>query len=79
MSAATDLGPEARAARARGESPFLNPRQAAHYLGLAERTLRGYRKKKTGPAYRRHGNNVRYHIDDLTAWSQRLRRAGDDA
>lgn len=69
----------ARAAKARIESPFLSPLQAAHYLGLEERTLRRYRSKKIGPAYRRHGKNVRYHIDDLRAWSQRLRRAGDDA
>lgn len=68
----------ARADKARFESPFLNPLQAAHYLGLAERTLRQYRSKKIGPAYRRHGKNVRYHIDDLLAWSQRPRRAGDD-
>ncbi len=78
MTDSNDDSAGARAARGRRVSPFLDPRQAAHYLGLAERTLRVYRKKKTGPAYRRHGNNVRYHIDDLDAWSQRPRRAGDD-
>lgn len=69
---------EMRAARARSESPFLSPGQAAHFLGLTERTLQLYRSKKTGPSFRRHGNNVRYHIDDLIAWSQRMKRAGDD-
>lgn len=79
MAEPIEDSPEARAARARRESPYLDPGQAAHYLGLTERTLRAYRKKQTGPEYRRHGNNVRYHIDDLDAWSRRPRRAGDDA
>lgn len=78
MADSIDPSAGARAARGRLESPFLDPGQAAYYLGLTERTLRAYRKMKTGPQYRRHGNNVRYHIDDLDAWSQRLRRAGDD-
>ena len=73
-----DAGAGERAAEARKASPFLSPAQAAHYLGITVRTLQKYRSKRTGPAFFRHGNNVRYHIDDLIAWSQRMRRAGDD-
>jgi predicted DNA-binding transcriptional regulator AlpA len=59
-----------RAARARKGSPFLNTAQAAHYIGLAERTLETMRTEGTGPRFRRHGRFVRYHIDDLDAWSE---------
>jgi hypothetical protein len=60
-----------RAARARKGSPFLNTAQAAHYVGLAERTLETMRGHGAGPAFRRHGRFIRYHIDDLDAWSRR--------
>ncbi|MGR4892700.1 helix-turn-helix domain-containing protein [Sphingopyxis sp. LARHCG72] len=79
MARSNDEGPAARAAEARAGSPFLGPAEAAHYLGLSERTLREYRSKGTGPEFRRHGNKLRYHVDDLIAWSRRPRRAGDDA
>ncbi|WP_326914966.1 helix-turn-helix domain-containing protein [Sphingopyxis chilensis] len=79
MGRSDDDGPAERAAKARAGSPFLSAAETAHYLGISERTLLEYRSKGRGPAFRRHGNKVRYHIDDLIAWSQRLRRAGDDA
>ena len=60
-----------RAARARKGSPFLNTAQAAHYIGLAERMLETMRGQGQGPAFRRHGRFIRYHIDDLDAWSRR--------
>lgn len=59
-----------RAARARKGSPFLNTAQAAHYVGLAERTLESMRGQGEGPPFRRHGRFIRYHIDDLDAWSK---------
>lgn len=68
----------ARAARARGGTPFLSPEQAAFYLSLSVRTLQEYRSAGTGPRFRRHSRHVRYHIDDLDAWSKRLGEAGDD-
>lgn len=71
-----------RAARARKGSPFLNTAQAAHYIGLAERTLETMRTEGTGPRFRRHGRFVRYHIDDLDAWSEgsvTRRNAGQEA
>ena len=68
----------ARAARARGGTPFLSPEQAAFYLSLSVRTLQEYRSAGTGPRFRRHSRHVRYHIDDLDAWSKRLGEAGGD-
>jgi hypothetical protein len=69
----------ARAARARGGTPFLSPEQAAFYLSLSVRTLQEYRSAGTGPRFRRHSRHVRYHIDDLDAWSKGLGEAGGDA
>ena len=60
----------ARAARAKKGSPFLSTEQAAFYLGLSARKLQAMRAGGTGPRFRRHSRYVRYHIDDLDAWSQ---------
>ena len=69
-----------RAARAKKGSPFLNTAQAAHYVGLSRRTLEKMRTVGGGPKYRKHGRYVRYHIDDLDAWSgSRARGATFDA
>jgi len=65
-----------RAARATQGSPFLSPEQAAHYLGVSVRTLQEHRSAGTGPRFRRHCRHVRYHIDDLDTWSQRVGEAG---
>ena len=68
-----------RAANAKKGSPFLNTPQAAHYVGLSERTLEKMRVVGGGPAYRKHGRYVRYHIDDLDAWSrERAKRSTSD-
>lgn len=73
----------ARAEIARKGTPFLNTAQAAHYIGLGHRTLEQMRWKGLGPAFRRHGRFIRYHIDDLDAWSrtngQGSRQEGADA
>ena len=60
----------ARAARARKGCPFLSTEQAAFYLGLSARKLQAMRGDGTGPRFRRHSRYVRYHIDDLDAWSR---------
>jgi excisionase family DNA binding protein len=64
-----DGGDYLRANAARKGSPFLNTAQAAHYLGLSERTLREMRGRGDGPPFREHGRQYRYHIDELDAWS----------
>lgn len=66
-----------RAERAKRGSPYLNTPQAAHYLGISERTMQRMRARGTGPVPRRHAHMVQYHIDDLDAWS--LARADGDA
>lgn len=60
----------ARADDAKKRSPFLNTAQAAFYIGLSKRTLEKMRVIGGGPIYRKHGRYVRYHIDDLNAWSE---------
>lgn len=69
----------ARAERARHSHPFLNTAQAAHYLGLSTRLLERMRSRGEGPRFRRHSRFVRYHVDDLIAWSEGTRpeRGGD--
>lgn len=67
----------ARAARAKKGSPFLSTQQAGFYLGLSPRTLQQMRADGTGPSFRRHSRHVRYHIDDLEAWSKSLADAGE--
>jgi len=52
-------------------SPFLSTKQAALYLCLSSQTLDKMRVMATGPRYRKHGRYVRYHIDELNAWSER--------
>ncbi len=64
-----------RAKDARRGSPFLSPKQAAHYLGVSLRTLQLHRTRGTGPRYRRPCRRIRYHIDDLDAWSLELAQA----
>jgi len=59
-----------RATRAKKGSPFLSTEQAAFYLGLSPRKLQQMRGRGTGPRFRRHSRYVRYHIDDLDAWSK---------
>ncbi|AUN32733.1 helix-turn-helix transcriptional regulator [Niveispirillum cyanobacteriorum] len=63
-----------RAAKARKGSLFLNTAQAAFYIGLSHRTLEKMRLTGGGPRFRKHGRYVRYHIDDLDAWSLGERR-----
>ena len=64
-----DNDPIARADHARKESPFLDSKAAAAYVGLSRRTLEKMRTTGRGPRYRKHGRYVRYHIDELNAWS----------
>ena len=62
-----DIG---RATSAKRGSPFLNTEQAAVYLGISSRLLKGLRVSGAGPVFRRHCRYVQYHIDDLDAWSR---------
>lgn len=59
----------ARANQARRGCPFLTTAQAAYYIGLSRQTLEKMRSRGQGPRFRKHGRYVRYHIDDVDAWS----------
>ena len=54
-------------------SPFLWPDEAANYLRITIRSLENFRVTGKGPAYRKHGGRVVYHIEDLDHWSSRRR------
>ncbi len=62
------------------EKPFLTTKEAAAWLGLTKNTLEKMRVFGGGPLYRKHGRYVRYHMEDLVAWSEsRKRRTTSDA
>ncbi|MEQ1756167.1 MAG: helix-turn-helix domain-containing protein [Micropepsaceae bacterium] len=68
-----------RATRAKKGSPFLTTDQTAYFIGLSRRTLEKMRVHGGGPEYRKHGRYVRYHIDDIDAWSKaRMKRNTSD-
>ena len=52
------------------EGPFLTTKEAARFLRLKPNTLEKMRVYGGGPQYRKHGRHVRYHIEDLLAWSE---------
>ena len=59
--------------------PFLTTKEAARFLVLKANTLEKMRVYGGGPIYRKHGRYVRYHIDDLNAWSnQRIKNSTSD-
>ncbi len=59
--------------------PFLTTKKAARFLVLKTNTLEKMRVYGGGPIYRKHGRYVRYHINDLNAWSnQRIKNSTSD-
>lgn len=54
--------------------PFFNTVEAAAWLRLTKNTLEKMRVQGRGPAYRKHGRYVRYHIEDLVEWSHASKR-----
>ena len=55
------------------QSPFYTVEEAAAFLRVEPRTLDNWRWAGLGPKYRKHGGRIVYHIDDLTAFSERGR------
>jgi hypothetical protein len=64
------LEPKPGARSVRPSNPFLTPVQAGDFVRLSWRTLERMRQRGEGPPFRRHGRYIRYHIDDLEAWSK---------
>ena len=58
-----------------GDPPFLNTVEAASWLRLTKNTLEKMRVQGRGPAYRKHGRYVRYHIEDLVDFSKANKRS----
>lgn len=50
-------------------TPYLSTDEAASYLRISLRVLQSYRISGEGPAYRKHGARVVYHLEDLERWS----------
>lgn len=50
-------------------SPLFNEAQAANHLGIARKTLGGWRCTGKGPAYLKLESAVRYSVADLDAFS----------
>ena len=57
------------------ESPWLNPEQAASYVGVALGTLRNWVSMKYVPHVKR-GRVVRFHREKLDVWLSRGECAG---
>jgi len=51
-----------------GTKRYLNPHQAADYLGVGHSTLSIHRMNGTGPKFIKWGMNVRYDIQELDRW-----------
>lgn len=51
------------------KSPYLTAEEAAEFLRVQSRTLRNWRWKGGGPAYRKHGGRVVYHVQELERFS----------
>jgi excisionase family DNA binding protein len=56
------------------DKPLLTTKEAAAWLGLNPNTLEKWRVHGGGPIYRKHGRYVRYHLEDLIAWSEANKR-----
>ena len=57
-----------------------NEHFAAAFLGVHVETLRGWRKRKTGPPWRKvNGKLIRYSLSDLAIWVQAQPTGGDVA
>lgn len=69
MNMQTPDAPREDAAEPHLDSPYLTTNEAAALLKLAPGTLKNMRVRRAGPRYRKHGRLIRYHIDDLNAWS----------
>ena len=54
----------------------MNSKEAAEYLAVTEHSLRSMRCDGLGPPFHREGRAVRYRVDDLRAYVERLDAAG---
>jgi predicted site-specific integrase-resolvase len=57
---------------------YLTPEQVADRYQLSEATVKEWRYRGTGPAYLRLGKRVRYSVEALEKWEQKVESGGDD-
>jgi len=50
------------------ENKLFSSKEAAHYLGISDNTLRQYRINGTGPLFIKKGKRVFYQNADLNHW-----------
>jgi predicted DNA-binding transcriptional regulator AlpA len=55
------------------KSEILNTQEAAHYIGLTEYALIGWRYKRTGPPYIKIGRRIMYRRSDLNDFLEQRR------
>jgi hypothetical protein len=53
---------------------FLTTAEAGAFLRVSPVTLGRWRIEGHGPAFRKFGRNVRYALDDLSAWANKQSR-----
>ena len=56
------------------DTPYRDQAEGAAFTKLSERTLEKLRVTGGGPADRKIGKRVIYHVDDLIAWVEARRR-----
>jgi predicted DNA-binding transcriptional regulator AlpA len=55
--------------RSQSSVPLLSPSETAAYLNVSEKTVKAWRRRRTGPKYILiNGQLVRYRIADLDSW-----------
>jgi DNA-binding transcriptional MerR regulator len=54
---------------------FLTPPELAEELGVSEKTLANWRVEGRGPDFERHGNRIRYYVEDVRAWRNKHRHS----
>lgn len=54
---------------------WMTPRETAAYIGVSVETVRGWMRKRTGPAFTRVGyRTVRYRRSDVDGWMEKRKR-----
>jgi hypothetical protein len=56
-------------------SAWIDEAELAARLKVTAVTLRRWRQRKYGPAFRKRGRQVRYHVDAVEAWMKNEQRA----
>jgi predicted DNA-binding transcriptional regulator AlpA len=64
---------------AKAKLDYLDPVEAAEFLGVSPRTMETWRRVRSGPTFFKIGHLVRYKTSDLRAWLEAHRRVAKAA